>query len=1138
MKKYLMKKYLVWLSVFGAVFATSFAQVEHKSEWSPVREVLATAPPPPHLAERVRAFEERDAPESVETLARQLFGLIDPDYTPESEPQLVLYRTAWENFRAGKFQEALGAYKLFSFDRFRHPAAGVKIDPVDPASRIFIEFYNTADELMRGIFRFQVFDKPFPPELWDKGTDSVINYFRAGKHNEHMVDVVLQNGMPGRMNWTYKVPGFFSSTWHIQDEKGYYAVAYRQSMCFAPLLVAYLEHGDVAPFRQWVGYMEDQMLNYRRDLEEAGIKMPTTPAGVSGVDLRHIFYLVLKAPNIDRDFPATTFARIQVQYWIEDLPLIVLGSRATGANRAMHMYGALLTDARMRFPELRTADSFLEERRRILESYARQYMMPDGTSVDYAPNYNKNYINCTSGDIQFLSEMKNPPAWFTPTWEGELDRERRIMARYLIHSMAPDGSLPGYKDPERDLREPTLGKNGYLGKFLPDSLEAPANIAVVANLLSKSAKEDPGFVSEAFPYGGYYIMRENWSPDGRYLYFHDYRPGENGSWRHHKNIYVQAFGQRMLNAFRWESPLLVDGAGHMHNPLVDLYPKSYEGKRGLFGSHGELSAWQEPLPNRWHTSARFDLAEGSLKIPFAEKFDDKPSVFVDDVTHGRQVIYLRNAGAWIVTDRITAEKPHDFKLLWGFEADLVNPPGWEKDWRNKNKKAEGPNDKAYSKEQIVTDPAAHAIRTENPQRPNLSIYHAGSLPLQLTPGEILQNNDSMYGNSYQAGPDFHTDHTAVVASLLYPRQTGAADVVSFKPVEVGDGAGFDAVTPGGVAIQYRAVLEPRDLAAGTIVAKASTLVVSEAKNDVRAGLALDCTTLTVDGKNVPVPSMDFEFSIAKDAKVSFQKIYRPMALVKILPERDVFLGSVDVTLEQPEKDVEIRYTLDGTDPTIESPVFSKPIRLDETTTVRAIAVRTGVKSVPLTTDSTLASLPATAVFTKAQAWWPASKETGLKPGLAYRYFEDDWTLSLLKLPILEPVAEGVAKTWMDISAVKDNANAYALVYEGFLKVPTDGVYTFHGPWEFFDVGQRVTYDLRLEVDGKIWYPGSRAHNYGNWSIPLAAGLHRVRVSYVDLRPATGQTNLVSSYTGEKPEILISGPDLAAQPVPAAWLLHR
>jgi hypothetical protein len=396
----------------------------------------------------------------------------------------------------------------------------------------------------------------------------------------------------------------------------------------------------------------------------------------------------------------------------------------------------------------------------------------------------------------------------------------------------------------------------------------------------------------------------------------------------------------------------------------------------------------------------------------------------------------------------------------------------------------------------------------------------------------------MFGNSYRTGPAFKTDKSAVVATLLYPRDTKAADVQSFKPVEVFDGAGFDAVTPDGVKITYRAGLTPQDLTAGPVEAKASSLVLSESERGGLSGIALDCSALTVNAKTVAVPAADFEFVIAKNGTVSFEPIHRPMAPVTIVPEQNVFLGSVDVTFEHPENDVEIRYTVDGSEPTLESPLFTKPLSIDETTTVRAMAVRKGVESLPTTTDSTFASIPASAFFTKAHAYWPATQNGDLKPGLAFEYFEDDWTLSILKLSILEPVESGVASEWMDVSSVRENSNPYAFVYEGYIKVPKDGIYTFHAPWEFTDVGERAGYDVQVSVDGHTWYPTRRAHNYGNWSIPLAAGAHTIRVSYVDVRRGAEQARFPVSFEGEKPEILLSGPDLQPQPVPSDWLFHR
>jgi hypothetical protein len=1119
----------------------ALGQVEHKKEWAPVREVQMTAPPPTRAAERMREFEDRNSAGAVRQLAEQLFGLISPGSEPEDTTQRQLYQDAWTHFREGRFQEALEAYKVFSFARIRNPPQGVKPEARDPAVRTFIEFYNRPDELMRGTFRFQMFDTRMPQAVIDIGLDSIINYYRAGKHNDHMVDIVVQNGQPGAMNWVFSPPGYFAGSWHLTDDRSFACQAYRQDMCFTPLLVAYLEKNDKTFLNQWAGYVDDHLLNYRRDLREAGLLLKVSAAGAGGPSLAHVNFLVLNAPDSDRDFPATTYARLILRRWTEDLPLIVLGARATGANRAMHMYGELLTQAQREFPELNYASTLLTERRRILESYARQYMMADGSSIDYAPNYNKNFIIWPSQDIDYLRSMRSPPAWFTEDWIRQMREEQLLMARYLIRSFAPDGSYPGYKDPLRKLLESTVGKGSYFAKFLPEALADTNNAAVIANLLHKPDAPDPGFTSEAYPYGGYYLLRENWDPDARFLYFHDFRPGESGSWRHHKNIHIQAFGQRMLTTFRWESPLLVDGAGHVNSAIQDLYPKDYAGPRPWFGSHGYQSAWQEPLQNRWHTSRRFDLAEGNLKIPFAEKFRDGTSTFIDDVAHGRQVIFLRGVGGWIVTDRIRAEEPHRYHVVWSFDPDELTPEEWrQNDWRTRGKAAHPKRECAYSKKQIIADPAAAAIRTAHPTSPNLSIYHAASLPIRLEPGRVLQNDDVMFGSSYRAGPEFRADREAVLASLLYPRRAATADIASFKPVQVEHGTGFDAVAPSGETIRYRAVLKPATLSAGEIEATASVLLAVTDKAGTVTGVVLDGTRLIVAGKSVAVLQPDVEFEISSDGRVSFTPIRRPLSRVRILPEPDVFTDAVDVVLENPEPGVEIRYTLDGVEPGPASAVYTTPIRLKGSTRVRAKAFRPGVNTAPLTNASSEASYDMSAWYHKAE-YRPATEidDATVAPGLMQQYFEGDWTLSMLTLPIVKPLMTGVATSWFNRNFLRATENPYAFVYEGFIRVPTSGVYTFHGPFEFFDVGERAGYDLMLEVDGEQWYPNTCTHNFGNWSVPLAAGIHPVKLAFVDSRRRESWVAFDRKLTTVDPNILVSGPGFnGPQPVPNGWLFHR
>ena len=56
-----------------------------------------------------------------------------------------------------------------------------------------------------------------------------------------------------------------------------------------------------------------------------------------------------------------------------------------------------------------------------------------------------------------------------------------------------------------------------------------------------------------------------------------------------------------------------------------------------------------------------------------------------------------------------------------------------------------------------------------------------------------------------------------------------------------------------------------------------------------------------------------------------------------------FTESTSVTMSGPDE-AEIRYTIDGSDPTAESTLYSEAISLTDTTTVKAIAIKNGESS--------------------------------------------------------------------------------------------------------------------------------------------------------------------------------------------------
>jgi len=226
---------------------------------------------------------------------------------------------------------------------------------------------------------------------------------------------------------------------------------------------------------------------------------------------------------------------------------------------------------------------------------------------------------------------------------------------------------------------------------------------------------------------------------------------------------------------------------------------------------------------------------------------------------------------------------------------------------------------------------------------------------------------------------------------------------------------------------------------------------------------------------------------------------------EIKSEFDIFTDALDVTVASGRENIEVRYTLDGSAPSVSSSLIKGPIHLTGTTVVSARCFR----------DGKPVSGAAQAKFAKVKPR-PAVQNISVNPGVFYNYYEGDWD----KVPDfskLKPIQYGACSV-LDLSC-KKRKEYYGFEFTGYIKVPKDGVYAF---FIESDDGSKIYIgdDLVVDNDGLHGLTEKRG------LVALASGLHPIRIYYFN---KTGGEGLTVSY---------QGPGIAKQPVPAAMLGHK
>lgn len=224
------------------------------------------------------------------------------------------------------------------------------------------------------------------------------------------------------------------------------------------------------------------------------------------------------------------------------------------------------------------------------------------------------------------------------------------------------------------------------------------------------------------------------------------------------------------------------------------------------------------------------------------------------------------------------------------------------------------------------------------------------------------------------------------------------------------------------------------------------------------------------------------------------------------PETDVadgvFVQKGRVVLTCRTKGAKIRYTLDTSEPTESSSLYTAPIAIDKTTVIKAKAFKKGHAPSP------------TGVIKRrlVKTYRKPENPSRTASGLSYKYYEGAW-YSLPNFAKLESVRTGTIERFVvpaDVRKVE-----FGLLFEGYIEVPQDGIYNFYLS---SDDGSQ------FYVGGHKLIDNDRRHRMTTKAgqVALGAGKHRIGVIYFQYEEARG---LRLEYSGPGIEKRQVGPDV-------------
>lgn len=234
-------------------------------------------------------------------------------------------------------------------------------------------------------------------------------------------------------------------------------------------------------------------------------------------------------------------------------------------------------------------------------------------------------------------------------------------------------------------------------------------------------------------------------------------------------------------------------------------------------------------------------------------------------------------------------------------------------------------------------------------------------------------------------------------------------------------------------------------------------------------------------------------------------IYRQPDLLGGFNGLHVFTDIIEVNILKPKLNSEVHYTLDGSEPTHESTLYTGPFYLENSAVLKACEFYSDGSKGRMRSGT----------YDKQELLSPVELNN-LQPGLNYQYVEGKYDHTD-QVPRDQYKNKGVLNSF--VFPQNHNKHYFGVVYSGIIQVSDDDIYTFCT--ETNDGSQLYIGD-KLVVNHGGLHPAEEKCG----SIALQAGYHPIKVIYFQ---NAGASSIKVSY---------KGPKIEKQEIPKSILFHK